>query len=380
MDLKQCREEIDKIDKKIVDLFEQRMEICKEVAEYKKNTGKKILDMEREKQKIEAVEAYASNEFNRHGVAELFSHIMSMSRKLQYSLLMHSEDSAFTSIDELPKGKDTKVIFFGTSGSYTEQAMEECFGNSVQRFPAETFREVMAAVKDGIADYGVLPIENTTTGGITDNYDLLVEFDNCIIAEHVIQVEHALLALPDAEMSDIKTVYSHPQAIMQSKLFLADYPEIKIVEHGSTASCAKKVMEDKDISQAAIGSKRAGMNYGLKIMAEHINYEDKNSTRFIIITNKKQYKKGADKVSICFTLPHESGSLYSMLSHIIYNNRNMTKIESRPLSGRPFEYRFFVDFEGSLEEAAVRNTLAGIKEEALELKILGNYKSVVSYR
>lgn len=376
MDLQECRKEIDKIDKQIVELFEQRMEIAKKVAEYKKSIGKEVLDVAREKQKIESVTSLCSNDFNRHGVQELFTQIMSMSRKLQYAMIMENKDDPYEQIADLPKDANTKVIYFGTTGAYTEQAMEECFGTLVKSYPADTFYEVMSAVKEGRADYGILPIENTTTGGITDSYDLLLEFNNYIVAEHVIKVDHALLALPDATLEDIKTVYSHPQAIMQSKVFLSKYPNMQTVEHGSTAGCAKKVMQDNDKSKAAIGSIRAAKAYGLKVLAEHINHEDTNSTRFIIITNKKQYKKGADKLSICFSLPHESGSLYNMLSHIIYNNLNMTKIESRPLAGRNFEYRFFVDFEGNIEDPAVVNTLLGIEAEALEMKVLGNYKSM----
>lgn len=376
MDLMDCRNEIDKIDQQIVQLFEQRMDIAKKVAEYKKSIGKQVLDPAREQQKIEAVMALCCNDFNRHGVRELFTQIMSMSRKLQYAMIMENKDAPYEQILDLPKDENTKVIYFGTTGAYTEQAMEECFGTSVQSFSADTFREVMSAVKEGRADYGILPIENTTTGGITDSYDLLVEFDNYIVAEHVIKVNHALLALPGTELTDITTVYSHPQAIMQSKVFLEKYPNMKTVEHGSTAGCAKKIMLEVDKTKAAIGSVRAAKAYGLNILAEHINHEDTNSTRFIIITSKKQYKKGADKLSICFSLPHESGSLYNMLSHIIYNNLNMTKIESRPLAGRNFEYRFFVDFEGNIEDPAVINTLLGIEAEALEMKVLGNYKSM----
>lgn len=377
MDLQQCREEIDKIDKQMVELFEQRMVIAKNVAEYKRSTGKEVLDLAREQQKIEAVMALTNNEFNRHGVAELFTHIMSMSRKLQYAMLTTGRETSFDKINELPKSKDTKVVYFGTSGSYTQQAMEACFGTTIDSFPAETFREVMSAVRDGRADYGVLPIENTTTGGITDSYDLLVEFENCIVADHVVKVDHALLSLPEATLEDITTVYSHPQAILQSKVFLSKYPKMNAIDQGSTAGCAKKVMEDGDKTQAAIGSLKAASTYGLKVLAENLNHENKNSTRFIIITNKKQYIQGADKVSVCFSLPHESGSLYSMLSHIIYNDLNMTKIESRPLAGRNFQYRFFVDFDGSIESPAVANALAGIEAEALDIKVLGNYKSII---
>ncbi len=376
IDLQRSREEIDKIDAKIVELFEQRMKISKNVAEYKINTGKPVLDREREQQKLAGVERLASTDYNGLAVRELFSQIMSMSRKLQYTMMTYDQAREFQKITEIPKSKDTTIVYFGTKGSYSEQAMEEYFGSEVSSYGASSFYEVMSKVANGEADYGVLPIENTTTGGITDIYDLLVEFDNYIVAEHVLKIDQALLSLPGANLSEIRTVYSHPQGILQSRRFLEQYSNIKTIEYGSTAGCAKKVLEDGDITQAAIASIRAANTYGLEVLANNINYEAVNSTRFIIITKQRQFCEGSDKMSICFTLPHESGTLYSMLSHIIYNNLNMSKIESRPIPGKKFEYRFFVDFDGGIEEASVINTLRGIEAEALDIKILGNYVGV----
>ncbi len=378
IDLKDSREEIDQIDRQIVELFERRMKVASDVAEYKKEIGKPIYDREREQQKLEAVKKLCSNEFNGHAVQEIFQQLMSISRRYQYKL---NEAKAFLDFEELlklPNDAATKIVYFGAPGSYSEQAMEECFGEQVTRFPAPTFREVMSAVKEGKADFGVLPIENTTTGGITDSYDLLVEFENYIVGEHVLKVNQVLLGLPGAKLSDIRTVYSHPQGILQSRKFLEQYPAIQTIEGESTAWSARKVAQAGDITQAAIASRRAAKTYGLNILAEKTNYEDSNSTRFIIITNQKKYLTNAQKISVCFSLPHQTGSLYRMLSNIIYNDLNMTKIESRPLAGRTFEYRFFVDFEGNLKEAAVQNTLGGICAEALEMRLLGNFRTLES--
>ena len=378
IDLKDSREEIDRIDRQIVELFERRMKVASDVAEYKREIGKPIYDREREQQKLEAVKKLCSNEFNGHAVQEIFQQLMSISRRYQYKL---NEAKAFLDFEELlklPNDAATKIVYFGAPGSYSEQAMEECFGEQVARFPAPTFREVMSAVKEGKADFGVLPIENTTTGGITDSYDLLVEFENYIVGEHVLKVNQVLLGLPGAKLSDIRTVYSHPQGILQSRKFLEQYPAIRTIEGESTAWSARKVAQDGDITQAAIASRRAAKTYGLNILAEKTNYEDSNSTRFIIITNQKKYLTNAQKISVCFSLPHQTGSLYRMLSNIIYNDLNMTKIESRPLAGRTFEYRFFVDFEGNLKEAAVQNTLGGICAEALEMRLLGNFRTIES--
>ena len=371
IDLTKSRESIDRIDKQIVELFEERMKVAGDVAEYKRNTGKKVFDPEREAQKLETLGKMASTVFNERAIQELFSQIMSISRKYQYSLLTEQNEK-FEEMQELPKTPETKVCFFGAPGSYSEQAMIDCFGTGITSFPAATFKEVMEAVQSGKADFGVLPIENTTTGGITDSYDLLMEYDNYLVGEHVVKIEHALLGVPGAKIEDIRKVYSHSQGLSQCKRFFDEYPEIRPAVSSSTSESAKKVMEAKDVSLAAIASKRAAAIYGLEILAECLNTENINSTRFIIITNQKTFLPNANKISICFELPHESGSLYKMLSHIMYNNLNMTKIESRPIPGRSFEYRFFVDFEGKITDAAVRNTLNGIREEASRLKILGN--------
>ncbi len=371
IDLAKSRERIDLIDKQIVDLFEERMKVAGDVAEYKRNTGKKVFDAEREAQKLETLGTMASSEFNERAVRELFSQIMSISRKYQYSLLTE-QNERFEELAEIPKTAGTKVCFFGAPGSYSEQAMEECFGTEVTGFPAATFKEVMEAVQNGKADFGVLPIENTTTGGITDSYDLLMEYDNYLVGEHVVKIEHALLGLPGARIEGLHKIYSHSQGLSQCKKFFDEHPEIRPVVSLSTSESAKRVMEAGDVTLAAIASKRAAGIYGLEVLQECLNTEEVNSTRFIIVTNKKTFLPNANKISICFELPHESGSLYKMLSHIMYNNLNMTKIESRPIPGRSFEYRFFVDFEGKITDAAVRNTLNGIREEASRLKILGN--------
>ena len=371
IDLTKSRESIDRIDRQIVELFEERMKVAQDVAEYKKNTGKKVLDPEREVQKLEVLGALATTAFNKRAIQELFSQIMSISRKYQYSLLAEQNEQ-FEELRELPKTPDTRVCFFGAPGSYSEQAMIDCFGSEVTSFPADTFKDVMEAVQNGNADFGVLPIENTTTGGITDSYDLLMEYDNYLVGEHVVKIEHALLGVPGTKIEDILKVYSHSQGLSQCRKFFDEHPEIRPVVSKSTSESAKRVMEANDVSLAAIASKRAADIYGLDILEECLNTEDRNSTRFIIVTSKKQYLPNANKISICFELPHESGSLYKMLSHIMYNNLNMTKIESRPIPGRSFEYRFFVDFEGKITDAAVRNTLNGIREEASRLKILGN--------
>lgn len=374
MDLGVLREQIDEIDAQIVSLYEKRMDVCSQVAEYKIENGKKVFDRVREEEKIRAVKAMTHNEFNRHGVGELFEQIMSMSRKLQYRLLAEHGSLGklpFIGVKQLDVQK-ARVVFQGAEGAYSQAAMAEYFGDKINSFHVDTFRDAMSAIDEGSADFAVLPIENSTAGIVSEIYDLLVEFENYIVGEQIIRIEHCLLGLPGTTLNDIKTVYSHPQSLMQSARFLAEYPWQQI-SMKNNAFAAQKVMEDKDKTKAAIASAYAGRIYGLDILKQGVNQSSTNSTRFIIVTNQKIFLEDAKKISICFEIPHESGSLYQILSHFIYNNLNLTKIESRPIEGRNWEYRFFVDFEGNLADSAVKNALRGLRDEATNMKILGNY-------
>ncbi len=374
-DLNELRNRIDGIDERIVALYEERMEICRDVAEYKLKTGKKVLDREREKEKLEKVKAMTHSEFNSHGVGELFEQIMSMSRKLQYQMLADEGSTGrlpFIGVDSLDTG-NARVVFQGAEGSYSQAALHRFFGAQVNSYHVDTFRDAMGAIEDGSADYAVLPIENSTAGIVSEIYDLLVEFENYIVGEQIIPIEHCLMALPGTKLSDIVTVYSHPQSLMQSARYLQEHPNWKQVSLKNNAFAAKKVAAEGDRGQAAIASAYAAEVYGLAVLERGVNDSRSNSTRFIIVTNQKVFRKDAGKISLCLEVPHKSGSLYHILSHFIYNNLNMTKIESRPIEERNWEYRFFIDFEGNLSQSSVKNALRGLREEARSMKILGNY-------
>ena len=374
MDLLELRNQIDVIDSQIVELFEKRMDICKGVAQYKIENGKKVFDRQREQEKLAKVKALTHNDFNSHGVEELFEQIMSMSRKLQYQLLAENGSQGklpFIGVDELDT-KRARVVFQGADGAYSQMAMNSFFGNQVTSFHVDTFREAMGAIEEGAADFAVLPIENSTAGVVSEIYDLLSEYENYIVGEQIIKIEHCLLGVPGSRIEDIKTVYSHPQSLMQSSQYLEEH-NWQLISMQNNAFAAKKVADEKDGSQAAMASAYAAQVYGLEILKKGINQLEDNSTRFIIVTNQRIFRKDANKISICFEIPHMSGSLYHMLSHFIYNNLNMTKIESRPVPDRNWEYRFFIDFEGNLADGAVKNALRGLREEARNLRILGNY-------
>ncbi len=374
MELSELREQIDEVDAKIVALYEKRMDISRQVAEYKIGTGKKVFDRVREKEKLEKVRSLAGNEFNKTGVEELFEQIMSMSRKLQYQLLTEAGSMGrlpFIRVDSLALDQ-ARVVFQGAEGAFSQAAMHQYFGKGINSFHVDTFRDAFVAIEEGSADFAVLPIENSTAGIVNEIYDLLVEYENYIVGEQIIRIEHCLLGLPGTKMDEIETVYSHPQSLMQSARFLSEH-NWRQVSLPNNAFAARKVAEEGDRSQAAIAGEYAGEVYGLEVLKKPVNWSDTNSTRFIIITNQKIFRKDAKKVSICFEVPNESGSLYNMLSHFIYNHLNMTKIESRPLEGRNWEYRFFIDFDGNLEDSAVKNALRGLREEARNMRVLGNY-------
>lgn len=375
LDLNEIRDNIDKIDRQLVELFEERMKLTTEVAEYKIETGKKVLDPVREKAKLEAVRKLVKNPDNVHAIDDLFSQIMANSRKNQYMLLEKMGQTLrepYEAIDEIDK-KDCKVVYQGVPGAYAYVAMINFFGRDVDNFNVSTWRDAMEAVKNGKADYAVLPIENSTTGIVADVYDLLQEYDNYIIAETYVKIEHLLLGLPGTNLDNVTAVYSHPQGLMQCDRFLDTHKNWQRISQANTAVAAKMIFQEHNKTHVAIASKEAAELYGLDVLKSGIADQDNNTTRFVIVTKTRKFVKDAKKTSIVFETANEAGTLYNLLSHIIYNGLNMNKIESRPIEGRQWEFRFFVDFEGNIDDPRVMNALRGIQEEAKAIKLLGNY-------
>ena len=252
-DLLKLRDEIDKIDNQIVDLFEKRMEIVESVANYKISTGKPVLDRSREKSKLNNLSCKATTDFTRTGIVELFEHIMAISRKKQYHLLNRHgmvEEPDFETVTSLGT-KDVRVVFQGVEGAYSQQAMNRYFGFNCQSYNVETWKDAMEAIANGDADYAVLPLENSSAGIVSENYDLLMEYNNYIVGEQIIRINHVLLGLPEAELSELREVYSHPQALMQCNEYLHEHGTWEKEALQNTAVAALKVKEDKDPSQAA---------------------------------------------------------------------------------------------------------------------------------
>ena len=334
--LEELREKLDGIDDQIAKLYEERMKVCEDVGRFKVGAGRKVFDRQREHEKLLDVASKVNGEFNKKGIQELYAQLMSMSRKLQYQQLVEAGALGrlpFIEMELLDK-QNVRVVFQGVEGAYSQAAMKKYFPDNENNFHVTTFREAMEAIEEGAADFAVLP-------GTT--------------------------------LSQIERVYSKAEALMQTSRFLEKHGDWQQISVSNTAAAAKKVLKEQDHSQAAVCSAYAAQVYGLSVLAEDINDETNNVTRFIIVTNQKIFTPDASKISICFELPHQSGSLYQILSHFIYNDLNMTKIESRPVEGKSWEYRFFVDFEGNLEQPGVKNAIRGLREEARNLKILGNY-------
>ena len=380
-DLQESRKEIDSIDSEIVSLFERRMEVCKDVAEYKLRTGKAVLDRQRELDKIKTLKNKASSDFYAHGVEELFEQIMAMSRKMQYKLLTEegvNNDIGFDIVDKIPMD-GAKVVYQGIPGAYSQQAATEYFGDKAEYLNVTTFREAMKYVRDGKADYAVLPMENSSAGIVTDVYDLLVEFSNYIVDTFDVKIEHCLCGLKGSRIEDIHEVYSHPQALAQCSDMISSH-NWKSIQHSNTAVAAKMLAKmDKEngvTDAAAICSTIAANMYGLDILQEDIQNNNQNRTRFAALSKEMIIPKNAEKISLCFSLPHTTGSLYSVLARFAMTGLNLTKIESRPLkegNNGEFKYNFYLDFTGNVHHCDTLDLLCSLSQELPNFSFLGNY-------
>ena len=373
--LEELRTQLSDVDDQIVKLYEERMQICENLGKCKIQNGFKTFDRQKEKNKIAEVTGKVSSEFNKKGIGEVYQQLMAISRKLQYQQLVEAGALGrlpFIAIDSLDR-ESARIVYQVTEGAYSQAAMEHYFGKGCNNYHVHTFREAMEAIEEGAADYAVLPIENSTAGAVNEVYDLLVEFENYIVGETIIPIKNTLSGLPGTDISEIERVYSKAEALMQASRFLGEHADWQQISVANTALAAKKILEDQDKRHAAVCSAYAASVYGLSVLAEDINDEKNNSTRFIVITNQKVFLKNARKISICFEIPHEGCSLYQLLSHFVYNDLNMTKIESRPMEGKSWEYRFFIDFDGNLADPGVKNAIRGLREESRNLRILGNY-------
>lgn len=358
--LKEYRDLIDAIDQEILDAFLKRLKIVQKIVEVKKEKGLPIFDEKREREVIKKrMNLLPSNE-NYELVEKLFYTIMDLSKAYQWD-----------EIESIAQ-EDLKIGYLGEKGSFSYIAAKKCFKES--NFKSyHSFEEIFKSVEEGVVEKAVLPIENTSTGSIIEVYDLLKKYHMQIVGEKNIEINHFLLAKPGVKIEAIEKVYSHPQALSQSKDFLKNY-NWQLINSENTSSSALMVHESKERNIAAIASLEAAKLYDLEVLKDNINYNEKNITRFIIISKRKERIEKADKITIGFSVAHEPGALYDVLGIFQRSGINLYKLESRPIINSPFEYYFYADLAGNIEDKQVQEVLEKVKENSLSMKIYGNYK------
>ena len=267
-----------------------------------------------------------------------------------------------------------KVAFQGELGAYSENAVYSFFGQSAEVKPCKNFDGVFESVKTGNVNYGVVPIENSIEGSVNRTYDLFLEYDLKVCGEIIIRISHCLIAHKGSKISQIKTVYSHPQALAQCRTFIEQH-KLKAISTFDTAGSVKMIKEENLMDAAAIASERAAQIYDMTILAKEIEDIKNNSTRFFVLDKKDSPYSGEDKTSIIFAAKSIPGALYHVLKEFADRNINLTKIESRPTKQTPWEYHFYLDFEGHRTETKCRDALESIKDKTVFVKLLGSYKA-----
>lgn len=372
------RKEIDYIDKELVALFEKRINVATKIAEYKQENNLPIFNSKREKEVIEKNIKNLNNNLYGDITKRFFENIMELSRFIQHNIVENQNDTN-KNIDDNKlnisiKDKSLIIGYQGIQGSFSEEALLKYFNKYDNTKSYEEFIDVFEGLKNNEVNYGILPIENSYTGAITEVYDLLVKYGFYIIGEECIKIDQYLIGVKGADINSLKEIYSHPQGFAQSKKFLGKYEDIMLIPYHNTAISAKLISELKDNKKAAIASKRAAQIYGLDILKEKINDKDDNYTRFIIIGKELKYNHDSNKISVVFSLEDKAGTLYNLLRYFAENNINMIKIESRPNKHESWKYLLYVDFEGSLENTEVKNALKLIEINSGYFKIIGSYK------
>lgn len=379
-ELEDYRRQIDDIDARLVELFLKRMEVTGRVGAYKKANGIPVLDAERERRVIAAKTALTDDPARRADLAVLYESIMAISRRQQRTLVREgAEDAGYARwLKALERRRfpvrDPRVVYQGEPGAYSEEAAAGFFGEGVRAKGLPWFGDVFEALVAGGADYAVLPIENSSTGSIRQVYDLLAQYDFSLVGEWQVKVEHCLAALPGVTLEEIETVYSHEQGLMQCDKFLDSHRHWRRVPTLDTAGSAKQVKETGDMRAAAICSKRAAKLYGLRVLAEGINHNAANVTRFVVASPVPELREGRNKISALFSLPHQTGSLHEILTIFAVQGLNLQKIESRPIPGRGWEYLFFLECTGDLLAPGMDGVLHELSQLTADFRVLGNFR------
>lgn len=280
-------------------------------------------------------------------------------------------DSALRNVRE--PIENPKVVYQGEPGAYSEMAAIDFFGKGVNSEGLLHFEDTFEAIKSGAADYAVLPIENSSTGAIRQVYDLLAQYECYMVGETTVRVKHNLMVLPDADMSDIKTVFSHEQGIFQCEQFLNEHRDWVRVPQADTAGSARMVSELGDKSKAAICSSRAAEIYGLKIIKEGINTNRSNTTRFVVVSPMMELRPGRDKICISFRTEHKAGALHEALTVFRIYGLNLVRLESRPIPEEKWQYMFFAEFTGDLTVEGMNRVIEALQCTVSDIRIFGNF-------
>ncbi len=373
MELSEIRDEIDVIDRQIVELFKRRMDCSVMVAEKKKQTGSPILNIQRELDVLEKVEILGG-EYG-HYTRLLYGNVMELSRDIQYTII-NGDNELRNIIRNADKELDTlsdkcRTACLGMAGSNSHIAAMKFFPNGTISLE-KNFDKVFERVAKGECDYGVLPVENSSAGSVSRVYDLILKYRYYIVGEIDLPIEHCLCAIPQTDISNIEKVLSHEQGLSQCSLFISENGYTK-QKCSSTSEAAKTVAEEKRINWAAICTKEAADEFGLKVLDKNIQNNDNNCTRFIVISKRPIITEKANKVSLCFQLDNKPGSLYTILCRFASHGFDLTKIESRPIPQSQFDYMFYLDFIGNMREADNSRMICSLYEELPEFSFLGNY-------
>lgn len=369
--LEEIRKKIDSIDQQMISLFCQRMDCAKAVGEYKKATGTSIFNQKREEDILNKVEQLGG-EYGSFARL-LYSNIMELSRALQHNIVGSGAELAntITGARKIIDAQNIKVGYQGIKGANAHEAALQLFPNG-DTACYKTWKDVFDAVEREEISCGVLPVENSSAGSVTDVYDLILKYRFYIIGALDLPIKHCLAGLKQSQLSDVEEVWSHPQALAQCSEYTAQH-DLKAVPRANTAVAALDVAKEKRLNVAAICPCKAAEEYNLKILDTDIQNSQDNTTRFIVISKQLYIPENADRISLCFSLPHITGSLYSVLCRFNSLGLNLTKIESRPMSGKKFEYLFYLDFTGNVRSKNVLELLCALSEELPEFSFLGNY-------
>jgi chorismate mutase/prephenate dehydratase len=349
-EIQKRRHEIDRIDGEILDLINKRTTKSLEIGQLKKKGELPVYDPSREREIIDALCSINDGPLPASSLRHIFSEIMSASRALQVS---------------------TRVAFLGPEHTFSHMAALEHFSISCEFSPQATITEVFQEVESGHAQYGVVPVENSTEGSVNITLDLMLDSDLLIVGETYVKIDQTLMCR-EGDLDRIERIFSHPQALNQCRLWLQrNLPARPLIETSSTAEAARRAREEN--GAAAIGSELAARHYGLAVVARKIQNYTSNITRFFLIGKEAHERTGKDKTSIIFTTVHQPGALYKALKPLADSGINLTRIESRPAGGKPWEYSFFVDFQGHSSDPDVTNALDGMKKSMEFLKVLGSY-------